>query len=235
MVCDCDSNRGAPPAPSTSTIHRAQRTWHCAQACGADCPTPNRACCNHQCPPQHATATTIWGSQCHPPQPPSTRLQCPGITHKRTTSIARDDKLTTVMMAHCDDDSHARHMQGAPVAPSPPPHQQAHSPGTAPENRCQPRKAHALCTTMTADSTMMEGDDGGRSSGATVARQCSDGAQQCRVWQDGKRGSSADDNDNDTWDATTTMMACDDARGHSERAQHDNDGALRNDDGTRQR
>ena len=53
-------------------------------------------------------------------------------------------------MAHRDDDSHARHTQGAPAAPSPPPHRQAHGPGTAPENGRQPRKACAPCTTTTA-------------------------------------------------------------------------------------
>ena len=59
----------------------------CAQEHGVDRPAPNCTCRNHQCLPWCATATTIWGSQRHPPQPPSTGLQHPGIEHKRTTSI----------------------------------------------------------------------------------------------------------------------------------------------------
>ena len=169
MVRNRNSNWRAPPAPSMSTIHQAQRAWCCAQACGANCPTPNCMRHNHQRPSQHATATAIQGSQCHPHQPPSTGLQCPGIGHKRTTLIARDDKPTTATMAHRDDDSHARHMQGAPAAPSPPPHRQAHGPGTVPENRCQPCKAHTLHTTMTAvhNGATMQTDAAGWQRGTT--------------------------------------------------------------------
>ena len=39
-----------------------------------------------------------------PPRPSSTRLQGPGIVHKRTMLITRDSKLTTTMTAHCKGD-----------------------------------------------------------------------------------------------------------------------------------
>ena len=83
-------------------------------------------------------------------------------------SVARDDEPTTAMMAHHDNDSHARHMQGAPAVPSPPPHRQAHGPGTAPENGRQPRKARAPRTTMMAahNSATMQTDAAGWQRGA---------------------------------------------------------------------
>ena len=120
--CCGEGDWTAPRAPPHTTVRRAQRPWHRAQARGANRPTPNRTCCNHQHPPQRATTTATRGSQRHPPQQPSTRLQCPGIVHKCMTSIARDGKPTTVTMVHRKDDSHTHHAQGAPAAPYPPPH-----------------------------------------------------------------------------------------------------------------
>jgi len=66
MVCNHNSDQRAPPAPPTSTVHQAQRLWNCAQACGANHPTPDHACCDHQCPPWCTMATAIRGSQHHP-------------------------------------------------------------------------------------------------------------------------------------------------------------------------
>ena len=50
-----------------------------------------------------------------PPRPSSTRLQGPGVVHKRTMSIARDSELTTTMTAHCkgDDDGMVQTPDGA--------------------------------------------------------------------------------------------------------------------------
>ena len=96
-----------------------------------------------------------------PPQPPSTGLQCPGVVHKRTTSIARDDEPTTATMAHRDDDSHARHTQGPSSALSTTP-----STGPRPRHRARAR-------TPTAQSTRTAHDDDGSAQWRDDADGCS--------------------------------------------------------------
>ena len=115
----------APPQPSY-TGPKGPGTAHKSAAPVTESPTVRAATTNTH---DGATATTIRGSQCqplnHPPPGCNAQALC-----KCTTSITRDNEPTT-MHATC------------PAVPSPPPHRQAHGPGTTPENGHQLRKARA--------------------------------------------------------------------------------------------
>ena len=95
MARDRNSNRRTPPAPPTTTVHRAQRPRRCAQECGADRPMSNHARCHHQWPQRHATTTTPTSGRAPPapPQPLYTGPKGPGTAHKSAALVTESPTL----------------------------------------------------------------------------------------------------------------------------------------------
>jgi hypothetical protein len=92
---DGDGDRTAPRAPPHTTVHLAQRPWHCAQAHDGDRQTtPCRD------PPtttmtRHRHHTRHWDAPPAPPLTLSTEPKGSGVVHKRATSIANHRRVAT--------------------------------------------------------------------------------------------------------------------------------------------